>query len=66
MVVENIYKYKISEISASRNANVVRDFVKGLDASNGNFSQLGFWKLKNLLCPNQSDPQPQLGLVSKK
>ena len=47
---------KISEISSSRNAKVVRDFVKGLDGSNGNFSQLGFWKLKNLLCPNQTDP----------
>ena len=47
---------KISEISALKNASLVREFVKNLDASDGNFSQLGLWKLKNILCPNQSDP----------
>ena len=47
---------KISEICASRNARVVHDYVKNLDASSGNLSQLGMWKLKNLLCPNQTDP----------
>ena len=41
---------------ASRNARVVHDYVKNLDASSGNLSQLGMWKLKNLLCPNQTDP----------
>ena len=47
---------KISEISASRNASIVRDFVTNLDTSTGSFSQLGMWKLKKLLCPAQADP----------
>ena len=47
---------EISEMCASRNASVVQEYVRNLDASNGNFSQLGLWKLKNLLCPNQTDP----------
>ena len=47
---------KISEISANRNATIVRDLVKNLDTSAGSFSQLGLWKLKNLLCPTQTDP----------
>jgi hypothetical protein len=47
---------KISEISASRNALIVRDFLNNLDTSTGSFSQLGLWKLKNLLCPTQTDP----------
>ena len=58
-IVENeIWRLEanISDICASRNAKVVLDYVKNLDASNGNFSQLGMWKLKKLLCPNQTDP----------
>ena len=47
---------KISEISASKNASTVREFLKHLDTSDGKFSQLGLWKLKNLLCPNPTDP----------
>ena len=47
---------EISEMSASKNAKIVKDFVKNLDTPSGNFSQLGMWKLKNLLCPNQTDP----------
>ena len=54
---------KISEISASRNADIVKDFVNNLDTSSGNFSQLGLWKLKNLLCPNQMDPPWQKEIV---
>ena len=46
----------ISEISASHNAGVVREAVKKLETTEGNFSQLGMWKLKNLFSPGQDEP----------
>ena len=46
----------ISRLSSSRNAAIVRDYVKNLDYESGNFSQLGLWKLKQELCQTQVDP----------
>ena len=47
---------KICQMSANYNAAVVREFTKSIESESGNFSQLGMWKLKNALCPKQSDP----------
>ena len=54
-------KYKkiednIATISANKNAEIVKNYVKNLDSSSGNFSQLGLWKLKQELCQTQADP----------
>ena len=46
----------ISKMSASCNAEIVRNYVKNLDSSSGNFTQLGLWKLKRELCQPQGDP----------
>ena len=47
----------ISKITASRNHQLVQDYVKNLDSSTtGNFSQLGLWKLKRKLCPSPAEP----------
>ena len=46
----------ITSITASRNAAIVKDYVKHLDSESGNFSKLGLWKLKRELCQTQVDP----------
>ena len=46
----------ISRLSSSRNAGIVKYYVKNLDSESGNFSQLGLWKLKQELCQTQVDP----------
>ena len=52
----NRLEEKIGEISASKNADIVREAVKILQTSGGSFSQLGMWKLKNLMCLKSGDP----------
>ena len=47
---------RICDISANHNAEIVMEYTKNIETSSGNFSQLGLWKLKNVLCPKQSDP----------
>ena len=47
---------EISTVCSNKNANLVRDYIKDLDSSSGNFSHLGMWKLRNKLCQAQSDP----------
>ena len=47
---------EISLLCAERNANTVREYIKDLDSSSGNFSQLGMWKLRKKLSPAQADP----------
>ena len=47
---------EISLVCADRNANTVREYIKDLDSSSGNFSQLGMWKLRKKLSPAQADP----------
>ena len=46
----------ISSISARRDAEIVKNYVKHLDSASGNFAQLGLWKLKRELCQPQCDP----------
>ena len=47
---------KIGRISSSHNTDVVREAVRILQTSEGSFSQLGMWNLKNLVCPKSGDP----------
>ena len=54
----NKIEEKIGKISASQNSDIVREAVKSLQTSGGSFSQLGMWKLKNLMCPKIEDPPP--------
>ena len=35
---------------------MVRNFTSNLGNTNGNFSQAGMWKLKNILIPKEMDP----------
>ena len=53
----------ISRISASRNAELVQDYVRHLDSASGNFSQLGLWRLKRDLC--QTQPEPPSAKIDK-
>ena len=46
----------ISKLCAERNCEIVSNFTKNLGTLNGNFSQLGMWKLKNQLVPKDVDP----------
>ena len=47
---------KISELCAKRNCDIVKDYTQGLGTIDGNFSQLGMWKLKNNFFPRDHDP----------
>ena len=47
---------KISKLCADKNCEIVRNHIQNLRAPNGNFSQLGMWKLKNQLVPKDIDP----------
>ena len=38
------------------NAEAVKEYVDGMETLDGNFSQLGLWKLKQKLCPQRTDP----------
>ena len=42
---------KISQLSAARNCDMVRNYAKDLGTLEGNFGQLGMLKLKNQLIP---------------
>ena len=36
--------------------NEVKDIINSLELANGQFNRLGFWKLRNKLCPRRQDP----------
>ena len=46
----------ISENLATKNADVVKEYVKSVETDEGHFSQLKLWKLKQKLCPKIGDP----------
>ena len=37
---------EISKMCAERNCNIVKNYIKSLGTPDGNFSQIGMWKLK--------------------
>ena len=41
---------------AINNTNIVKEYLGNIETLEGNFSQLGLWKLKQRLCPLKSDP----------
>ena len=47
---------EISKMCAERNGNIVNNDIKSLGTPDGNFSQIGMWKLKNQLVPKEIDP----------
>ena len=47
---------QLSNLSSARNMKIVQEHVKSLGTSEGNFRQLGMWKLKNKLWPREQDP----------
>ena len=60
---QQIAELKLSNIEetithelASSNAEAVKEYVGNMETLDGNFSQLGLWKLKKKLCPLKSDP----------
>ena len=46
----------ISNLTSAINISIVKDQIKNLETLDGNFSQLGMWKLKNKLIPRDLDP----------
>ena len=47
---------RISAEIAERNAKLVEEQINVLDTTDGKFSQLGLWKVKNRICPRAKDP----------
>ena len=47
---------QIVEIEASKNTDTVKEHIETLETLDGNFSQMGMWKLKQKLCPVAVDP----------
>ena len=45
----------IVEETASKNTKVVKDHLERVETLDGTFSNLGFWKLKQKLCPIAED-----------
>ena len=39
-----------------RNAEKLKEHLDKIETLEGNFSQLGFWKIKQKLCPKAADP----------
>ena len=46
----------MDHLCASKNYDKVKDHIEHLETQEGNFSQLGMWKLKKKLCPESLDP----------
>ena len=46
----------LDEHCAKKNAEKVKSHIDSVETLEGNFSQLGLWKLKQKLCPQISDP----------
>ena len=44
------------KLSSARNANIVNNHIQNLENLDGNYSQIGMWKLKNKLMPKELDP----------
>ena len=46
----------LSNLTSARNIKIVREHIQNLETLDGNFSQIGMWKLKNRLIPKEMDP----------
>ena len=53
--IDEIEELLIEEV-ADRNAKIVEEHVEQMEEHDGAFSNLGFWKLKQKLCPSLQDP----------
>ena len=47
---------EIVEASAAKNAEVVKEHIGSIESLDGQFSQLGWWKLKQKITPSGTDP----------
>ena len=47
---------EIAEVSAAKNAEVVKEHIGSIESLDGQFSQLGWWKLKQKISPPGNDP----------
>ena len=46
----------LTEETSTKNVEIVKEHLKNLETLDGNFSNLGFWKLKQKLSPLTADP----------
>ena len=46
----------LDEHCGEKNAETLKSHMNNIECLDGNFSQLGFWKLKKKLCPQITDP----------
>ena len=46
----------LAEATAAKNAHIVKEHIENMETDDGNFSNLGFWKLKRKLFPIAEDP----------
>ena len=44
------------KLTAAKNSETVKDILKDVETLEGKFSQNGFWKIKQKLCPTFADP----------
>ena len=47
---------EISEIISAKNVQIVKEQIQELESTDGEFYQLGLWKVKEKLCPKQKEP----------
>ena len=52
----NDIENEISNLTSARNISLVNEYIQNLENSDGNFSQIGMWKLKSKLMPREMDP----------
>ena len=58
-IVENKIKHiqnEIYELCAENNAAKINKIIKGSSTTDGNFSQISYWKLKKSILPKEIDP----------
>ena len=53
--LEEIEK-NLSSLTSARNIRIVNEYIQNLENLDGNFSQIGMWKLKSQLMPKEMDP----------
>ena len=53
--LEEVEEY-LNQHCSKKNAETVKEYIRGVENDDGKFLQLKLWKLKNKLCPNNCDP----------
>ena len=56
LIAKKIAEKNLTENFAAKSAEIIKEQVKEIETLEGNFSQVGFWKIRKKLCPQAPDP----------